>query len=202
MSAVADIQARFPDVDRVTIEETLELCEGDAGKCAAVLTEVLAEEAAAARPSALRTLLDGVSLLAQIPRDDQPEAQRLRILSLCTTLESSGVFLAAPVSMLLDGCRERADLTRGLDEADRVVTLQLLELVEAGGSGSLDGLTFAERQELSEEFGTRQERAQARELERVLKEKAAALAAREQELKALKKAAIKQRLAENMATGQ
>ena len=63
-------------------------------------------------------------------------------------------------------------------------------------------LTFAERQELSEEFGTRQERAQARELERVLKEKAAALAAREQELKALKKAAIKQRLAENMATGQ
>ena len=30
------LEARFPDVDRVTIEETLGHCEGDAEKCADV----------------------------------------------------------------------------------------------------------------------------------------------------------------------
>ena len=46
-ATVATLLARFPDVDRITIEETLALVDGDAEKCAQTLTEVMAEEAAA-----------------------------------------------------------------------------------------------------------------------------------------------------------
>ena len=203
VASIESIQARFPEVDRVTIEETLALCDGDATKCADVLTEVLAQEAAAAPPSALRTLLDCVSMLAQISRADQPEDQRERVFALCATLEQGSVKITQPVTHLLDGVRDRAVLVTGLDEADRVVVEQLLTLIEAGGGGTLDGLTADEREELTAEFGTEAERAQARELERVLEDKAATLAAKEQELKALKVKAIKHRLAaENAATGQ
>ena len=184
---------KFPDVDATTIAETLELCDGDADKCASVLSEVLAEEAANAPPSMLRTLLDSVSLIAQVPRAQQDAAQRDRILMLCGGLEVNGIRLLQPVSMLLDGVRDRETVTAGLDEADRVVVLQLIDLIEGGG-GSVDGLSLSERSALTAEFGSESERAHAASLERTLAEKRALLAQKEQELLALKHAAIKQRM--------
>ena len=121
------------------------MCDGDAEKCASVLTEVLAEEAAAQPPSAMRTLFDAVSLLAAIPRAHQPEDQRDRCFMLCGTLEVHGARLLQPVNLLLEGVRDRATLTAGLDEADRVVIVKMLELIEADSRGTVDGLTGAER---------------------------------------------------------
>jgi hypothetical protein len=197
----AALAARFPDVDLVTIEETLTLCDGDSDKCAALLTDVLADEAASARPSMLRTLFDAVSLLAQLPRASQPADQRERVLMLCAALEVNGIKLLQPVNLMLDGERGREAVAAGLDEADRVVALQLLDLIEAGG-GSVDGLSAAEREALAEEFGTAPERTQARELERLLEEKSKSLERKEAELKALKMKVIKQRMGTHPPTGQ
>ena len=196
MSAAAALEARFPDVDRVTIEETLGLCDGDADRCAAVLADVLAEEAAARPPSAMRSLFDSVSLLCELPCDEQPAEGRARVLELCKAIEAGGIRLTRPVTLLLDGERDRLAVCAGLDEADRVVALQLLELIVGGGGGTLDGLSAAERQELTAEFATASERSEAIELERVLQEKRAVLSAKERELKQLKMKAIQHRMAQ------
>ena len=98
--SVNALMTRFPDVDAVTIEETLALCNGSEDECAALLTDVLAEEAASKRPTALRTLLDGVSLLAMLPPERQPDEQRASVLRLCATLEQNGINLTRPVQQV------------------------------------------------------------------------------------------------------
>ena len=122
-------------------------------------------------------------------------AQRANLLTMCEQLEARGVRLTRPVAMLLDGERDRATLADGLDEADRVVALQMLDLIEAGGRGTLDGLSLAEREALTAEFATSDERAEARKLHQLLDEKSKTLAKKEQEVKALKMKIIKQQLA-------
>ena len=199
--AVAALMERFP-VDRVTVEETLALCDGDADRCATTLAEVLAEEAAAQPPSMLHTLFDSVSLLARLPRADQPADQRDRILMLCASLEVNGVRLLRPVTLILDGSRDGAAVTAGLDEADRVVALKLLALIEEDSGGTVDGLTATERQMLTDQFATADERQQTRELERLLAENSSTLATKEAELKALKMKVIKHRMANTSPTGQ
>lgn len=203
-SATASLMARFPTVDRVTIEETLTMCDGDADKVAATLAEVLAEEAAAEQPTMLRTLFDAVSMLAQLPAAEQPAAQRDRVLMLCGGLEMNGIRLLQPVAKMLDGVRDPAALTAGLDEADRVVALQLLELVREGGNGTVDGLTVAERKELAAEYGTAAERAEAVELERLLNEKRAELLKKGQQLTAMKEEVERRarELADDQPVGQ
>ena len=150
--------AEFPTVDRINIEETLEACDGDVAACAAVLRDVLAEEAAeaaaAAPPSFLRSLLDTVSHLAQLPREAQPEASRVRLLEICTNLEASGIHITRPVGMLLDGAAELSELTAGLDEADAEVVRQMFGLVYSGGVLPRGDLSQAERSALAADVGS------------------------------------------------
>ena len=201
-AAASALEARFPDVDRVTIEETLGHCEGDAEKCADVLTQVLAEEAASQPPSAMRSLFDVVSVLCALPPSEQPAEARAKVLQLCNAMETTGgIRVTRPVTLLLDGERDPLTVGAGLDEADRVVALRLLELIRSGGGGTLDGLSASERSELTAEFATSTERSEAMELEKTLTEKSKVLAAKEQELKELKAKAIRHRMAAEQQRG-
>lgn len=188
-AAALDLATRFPDIDLQTICETLALCDNDAEKCADTLTQVLAEEAAEEPPSMLRTLFDSVSLLAELPRAQQPEDLRERVHMLCACLEVNGIRLLQPVAKMLDGIREPSTLVAGLDESDRVVTLLLLDLVTAASGEAAD------REAVTSQCAGESEFAEARQLERHLDERKAVLAQKAKELKALKVEVVKHRLA-------
>ena len=76
---IAALQQQFPELDRENIEETIEACAGDLEECVKILRDILSEEAAeakaaemaAAPPSIMRVLFDGVSHLALLPREAQ-----------------------------------------------------------------------------------------------------------------------------------
>ena len=196
MTIISALQAEFPDVDLENIEETLDACSGDVGKCAAVLRDMLDEEAAegaaATAPSTfLRSLLDAVTQLAEIPAAEQPESSRRRIMNVCADLEASGVHLTQPVASLLDGSRNEQSLTAGLDEADAEVVRQMLALLEYGGALPNSELTETEQRDLVVGYGTSSERS---ELETELAAKQADLAKKNEAVDLLKRAVIKQRL--------
>ena len=188
--------AQFPTIDRINIEETLAVCDGDAGRCAAILQDVLDEEAveSSSTPSLspiLRGLLDVVSQLAQLPPAAQPAASRERLMRVCDDLETNGIFVRRPVERLLDGERDAAVLTGDLDEADAVVVEQMLSLIAAGGAVPSGALSEAEQRALVLDYGTSSERSA---LEASLESKQADLATKAEATELLKRAVIKQRL--------
>ena len=104
-------------------------------------------------------------------------------------------------AQLSDGERELAVLVDGLDEADRAVVEQMLELIAADSGPTLDGLSPAERGALAAEFASADERELARELEAQIAAKTALMSKKSAELEQLKHAAIKQRLQRDAARG-
>jgi len=155
------LQSEFPEIDAVNICETLEACEGDMAKCTEILRSILEEEAAemaASSPSPLHALLDAVTALATLPVAEQPTESRSSLLTACAALEVSGIHLLAPVMRILDGVRDEATLTAGLDGGDSHVVRTLLHLLAAGTLTEDGQLPSADKVALADEFGTSDER--------------------------------------------
>lgn len=158
---IQHLQSEFPDIDAVNICETLEACEGDMVKCSEILRSILEEEAAemaASSPSPLHALLDAVTALATLPVAEQPTESRSSLLTACAALEVSGIHLLAPVMRILDGARDEATLTAGLDGGDSHVVRTLLHLLAAGTLTEDGQLPSADKFALADEFGTSDER--------------------------------------------
>ena len=204
---VLELQATFPAMDSENIEEALAACGGNAAQAAAVLRDVLEEEAAeAAKAEAeadgatsmsppitlLRVLLDVVVSVAQTPADQRTEQSRARMATFLARLEASGIALTDPVGRILDGERDTGRLVEGLDDADAEVVRQLLALIRADvGSQPSGELSEAEKTDLVVGFGTSSQRLA---LQAVVARNQADLAQKQEATELLKRAVIKQRL--------